>query len=135
MTKLQAIMWDSMRDVVYGDNLYDGLLGQCQTPRYTNGHDLCREMSKKFKATLDEKQQKAFYYLENLLELFQWEDRERNIAMGLQLSNEIRTLLDHPMEAYRQASATNAFWRDIAHSEIEALENYFKEYTPPKGQA
>ena len=115
-----------MSEVVCGDNDSKGLDLRCQAVRNKERRDTYTDLAERFKATLNEKQRKAFSSLSELEVNVYWGVQEEGIAIGLLLAKELRTFLDHPETAYKaHREAYGKLWGGC--EDIEALEEYFKE--------
>ena len=115
-----------MNEVVCGDSDSKGLDLRCQAVRNKERRDTYTDLAERFKATLNEKQRKAFSSLSELEVNVYWGAQEEGIAIGLLLAKELRTFLDHPETAYKATREVyGKLWGGC--EDIEALEEYFKE--------
>ena len=121
---LQSELWCRITSDLdeYGD-LYE----QCQSQRDVDLEKLYDNMCDKFEVTLNRKQMEAFHVLYNMANDVRWCNHWNGIAIGLQLANELRALIDRPVDSYRQANLTCNDISEMYAGKIKELEAYFKE--------
>ena len=123
MKPCQAELWERLT----GDLEELDLYRQCQTPRQIEAERLLREMSARFKATLADEQQKAFYSLMSIANTVRWDSQDTGIVLGLFIAKELRNFLDHPLDALQQASAFHSPLLKTEARYIKTLRKYFKK--------
>ena len=118
----QADLWDRVTVDLHGS----GDIGlTCKTKRLVEMETLFYTINEKFESTLDGEQLGAFQDISAIADAVRWETHDSGIALGMQISKEVRDFLERPTDALHRASASHL---DVFQSHkpyLESLDKYF----------
>ena len=98
----QAELWCKLTSDLHEYGRIDRL---CETPRMTELEALYENMTTNLMSTLNAEQEAALNGLLDIAYGLRWNSHESGVTLGLQIAKELKSFLEHPMDALRQANA------------------------------
>lgn len=129
MGTIQARLWKVITPNFGSLDIYD----RFDPSKNKELKNLYYEMCEKFMDTLTDNQKKAFKKLSNLSNAIFSDSQDTGIALGIYIALELQKLLSHPAETLQEASSDCLPVSKMFASDIQALNEYFREHDKQGG--